>query len=120
MIIDGEEVYHIGESLKALYKKYLAQRSSSAFTSFDKRDIKSNSRLGKTCIGVNSKGVYVIVQKHGSMKNNKLLNGIRDFFIEKKCKHAVFLTEATLCCCMRRANFLLNKQVIRMRHVLLE
>jgi hypothetical protein len=69
-------------------RKFLIQRSSSKYTSFSANDKRQGNKLGKTCLGISKKGLYVIVQQHG--KPGWSVQKVKDYFLDKKCIHAVF------------------------------
>ncbi|KAA1245835.1 phosphodiester glycosidase family protein [Aquimarina sp. RZ0] len=69
-------------------KKFLIQRSSNKYTSFSANDKKQGNKLGKTCLGISKKGIYVVVQQHGSPRWS--VQKVKDYFKDKKCVHAVF------------------------------
>lgn len=66
----------------------LIQRSSAKYTAFSARDYDEGYQLGKTCLGVSNEKIYIVVQGEGS--DGRSIGGIRDYFISKKCRHAVF------------------------------
>lgn len=71
------------------YRKYLNQRNSAKYSAFERKDIDSNHTLGKTCIGINEDGIYIISQEEGDT-NGMSIQRIRNYLYKNKCKHALF------------------------------